>query len=205
MDYGCAGQIGTEPTPAEYVMTMRALFLAGDPPRVWRRWHRVAETGDSHYGDDAREQRQGRQAAQQRGNADRRSRGLCPADPPKGTWHPARVAFAPRFGWWLRSDIIWSKPKPAYPSVTTSDARVFNITFPAHEVGRGTSTTPTRRRSGPTARRATSRTATRPRSSEQPHDGASVHRRAARRSRATRLSGRSRLSHTRARTRDDAA
>ncbi len=116
-DYGMPGQIGLEKTPEEYVQKLVEVFR-----EVWRvlrsdgvLWLNL---GDSYAGS-----------------------GKCPSNGLNGEQHrledvhsaivpsglkpkdlcgiPWRVAFALQAdGWWLRQDIIWSKPNPMPESVT---------------------------------------------------------------------------------------
>jgi len=130
-DYGCAGQIGMEPTPAEYVATMRALFaeirrVLRDDGTAWLNLgdsYAATTRGSSGKGD------------KQRSNAgtlieDRAwavPQGLKPKDLVGIPW---RVAFAlQEDGWWLRSDIIWSKPNPMPESVTDRPTRAHEYVF----------------------------------------------------------------------------
>ena len=83
--------------------------------------------GDNYAATTRGSSGKGDQAAQQRGDADRRSRGLCLGDSSRRdlVGIPWRVAFALQEddGWWLRSDIIWSKTEPMPESVTDRPTR----------------------------------------------------------------------------------
>ncbi len=127
-DYGCAGQIGMEPTPAAYVETMRALFA--EIRRVLRddgtAWLNLGDSyaantgagGGNHLGTG-----QGRASH----GHDKRRCGLKPKDLVGIPW---RVAFALQDdGWWLRSDIVWSKPNPMPESVTDRPTRAHEYVF----------------------------------------------------------------------------
>jgi DNA modification methylase len=134
-DYGVAGQIGMEMTPAEYIGAMVEVFsevrrvLANDGT-CWLnlgdsyandgKWG--GETGGKQaYLDDANRKRVGRE---------KRITGLKPKDL---LMIPARVALALQAdGWWLRSEIVWAKPNPMPESVTdrptSSHEKIFLLT-----------------------------------------------------------------------------
>lgn len=118
-DYGCAGQIGLEASPDEFVDELVAVF------RETRRVLRSDGTlwlviGDSYAND-------GKWGGHTGGKhvkalhcspigRNKRYTGLKPKDLIGIPW---MVAFALRSdGWWLRSDNIWSKPNPMPESVT---------------------------------------------------------------------------------------
>lgn len=142
-DYGVAGQIGLELTPDEYVRELVAVF--SDVRRVLRDdgtlWLNL---GDSYAG--SRSGPQGktgemvdREVVKHRAmQSMTKAKGGDPKNPRKGPgWNdapnrqairglkykdlvgiPWMVAFALRAdGWWLRQDIIWSKPNPMPESV----------------------------------------------------------------------------------------
>ena len=124
-DYGVAGQLGLEPTPAEYIAAMVAVFrevrrvLRGDGT-LW------LNIGDSYAGS---------WGAQSRKETPAGLHGNQIANHPKAASHtgairqaelkpkdligiPWALAFALRDdGWWLRKDIIWSKKAPMPESV----------------------------------------------------------------------------------------
>ena len=128
-DYGTAGQLGLERTPDEYVARMMAVF------REVRRVLRPDGTlwlnlGDS-YASDAKGS--GGPSDKQLSNAGSRyetkrlDHGLKPKDLVGIPW---RVAFALQAdGWWLRSDIIWSKPNPMPESVTDRPTKAHEYLF----------------------------------------------------------------------------
>lgn len=118
-DYGVDGQIGLEPTPAEYVAEMVAVFreirrvLAGDGV-LW------LNLGDS-YASQGGMTGVGPNATV--GSTLRQSEGRTrPASvlaPKNLLGIPWRVAFALQDdGWTLRNDIIWNKPNAMPESVT---------------------------------------------------------------------------------------
>jgi DNA modification methylase len=149
-DYGVSGQLGLEATPEEYTAHLVDVFRAvrrvlKDDGTLW------LNLGDSYSGSgkggnpDAGKQstnhgsqtvgtlygkvgETARQAAVT--NVGRR---LCtqagwPAKQLIGI--PWRVAFALQAdGWWLRSDIIWSKPNPMPESVTDRPTKAHEYLF----------------------------------------------------------------------------
>jgi len=145
-DYGVAGQIGLETTPAEYVAVMVEVF--GEVRRVLREdgtlW---LVLGDSYTGSgkggnpDPGSSKQATNAGSQTiGTFTNVSRRLC-AEQGVASKNlvgiPWRVAFALQAdGWYLRSDIIWSKPNPMPESVrdrpTKAHEYVFLLSKSAH-------------------------------------------------------------------------
>ena len=125
-DYGCAGQIGLEGTPDEYVEKLVAVFrevrrVLADDGTLW------LNLGDSYSGsmkgsggnDPERSCKQvtnsGSYFGSQVDNARKINTGLKPKDLMGIPW---RVAFALQAdGWYLRQDIIWAKPNPMPESV----------------------------------------------------------------------------------------
>lgn len=145
-DYGTAGQIGLEPTLAEYVQTMVQVFR--DVRRVLRDdGVCFINLGDSYAGgktgrddnsavDRARMDAHGHgggvklQAAGNNGVPRKPTDGLKPKDL---MMVPARVALALQDdGWWLRSDIIWAKrncmPESVVDRPTSSHEHIFLLT-----------------------------------------------------------------------------
>lgn len=142
-DYKQEGQIGLERTPEEYVASIVHVFR-----EVWRvlkpdgtLWLNL---GDSYAGSwgaqsrDANGAMQGRDVVAQRqiARAVRRETltgsvkhlvGLKPKDLVGIPW---RVAFALQAdGWYLRSDIIWSKPNPMPESVQDRPTKAHEYIF----------------------------------------------------------------------------
>ena len=130
-DYDCAGQIGQEPTPAEYVATMRALFaeirrVLRDDGTVW------LNLGDSYAASTKGSSGKGDKQRSNAGTliADRSWRVPAGMKPKDLVGIPWRVAFAlQEDGWWLRSDIVWSKPNPMPESVTDRPTRAHEYVF----------------------------------------------------------------------------
>ncbi len=144
-DYGVEGQLGLEPTPQLYVEDMVTAFQAV------RRVLKVDGTlwlnlGDSYAGSwGAQSRPDGRPMALADGGDMLSARqieahprgthtgslkntpGLKPKDLVGIPW---RVAFALQAdGWWLRSDIIWSKPNPMPESVTDRPTKSHEYVF----------------------------------------------------------------------------
>ena len=132
-DYGCNGQLGLEPTPEEYVANLVAVFA--EVKRVLREdgtlWlvlgdSYASRTGYTGRGDDGTGCPTSRLGPKRDGcpsNTGMGARTRIEKNPdlkPKDLIGiPWRVAFALQSdGWYLRSDIIWSKPNPMPESVT---------------------------------------------------------------------------------------
>lgn len=134
-DYGMPGQIGLEPTPAEFVRAMVEVFR--EVRRILRPdgtlWLNLGDsyasttkgsggTGKSGLMRDGRpdEGRQTADAANSRAKfSEPRKFSLDGLKPKDLLMIPARVAMALQDdGWYLRSDIIWHKPNPMPESVT---------------------------------------------------------------------------------------
>lgn len=132
-DYGCDGQIGLEASPLEFVAEMVSVFR--EVRRVLRPdgicWLNLGDSMAGSWGAQGRPQgdgqMSGRSVASARqiashprfeGKTGTRGKeiGLKPKDMMGIPW---RVAFAlQEDGWYLRQDIIWSKPNPMPESVT---------------------------------------------------------------------------------------
>lgn len=121
-DYGHPGQLGLEPTIGEFIANMVEVFdlarqVLADDGTCWVNMgdsyvgNRGAAWGPSPSSTDAR----GMTASRRRDNeqiprSDVRVEGLKEKDLVGQPW---RLAFALQdAGWWLRQDIIWSKPNP---------------------------------------------------------------------------------------------
>jgi DNA modification methylase len=133
-DYGTAGQVGLEATPEEYVATLVGIFrevrrVLRDDGTVW------LNLGDSFARDGGAVTAPGASATtgntlanvDTRDAARARTIGLKPKDLVGIPW---RVAFALQAdGWYLRSDIIWSKPNPMPESVTDRPTKAHEYVF----------------------------------------------------------------------------
>ena len=130
-DYGVDGQLGLEPTPGEYVAKMVAVFrevrrVLRDDGTLW------LNLGDS-YANDTKwgGSSGGKHVADLHGDSGigrgKRNTGLKAKDLVGIPW---RVAFALQAdGWYLRSDIIWSKPNPMPESVTDRPTKAHEYLF----------------------------------------------------------------------------
>lgn len=140
-DYGVIGQIGLERTPQEYVDSIVAVMR-----EVWRVLREDGvlwlNLGDSyHQGNkgSSGQIRPGDKQGTNRGSLDtRRGDSLGPnrttkldgIKPKDLVGIPWRVALALQAdGWYLRADIIWSKPNPMPESVTDRPTRAHEYIF----------------------------------------------------------------------------
>lgn len=128
-DYGVIGQIGMNTTPEEYVIELVDVFedvkrVLVDDGVLW------LNLGDSYQ--NAKGQAGGvdpKQPARRPGL--RPQDGAVPGLKPKDiVGIPWMVAFALRAaGWYLRSDVIWSKPNPMPESVTDRPTKAHEYIF----------------------------------------------------------------------------
>jgi DNA modification methylase len=133
-DYGVPGQIGLEPSPAQYLDTIVQVFR-----EVWRvlrpdgtLWCNLGDT----YASGGRGGGGSYMAERGDGSWQRRSWVNGWRSAPSGLKHkdmvgiPWRVAFALQDdGWYLRSDIIWSKPNPMPESVSDRPTKAHEYLF----------------------------------------------------------------------------
>jgi DNA modification methylase len=134
-DYGHAGQLGLESSPAEYVANMVEVFalvrdLLADDGTLWLNLGDSYATGAGGVGNCPGGGKQG-DAWKERGKMTPPNRmpieGLKPKDLCGIPW---RVAFALQAaGWYLRSDIIWHKPNPMPESVTDRPTKSHEYLF----------------------------------------------------------------------------
>jgi DNA modification methylase len=142
-DYGVEGQIGLEPTPEEYVEKMVEVFrevrrVLRDDGTLW------LNLGDSYANAGGAQQphrdscggigkkgTRGTQPYHAAGGGFERPSALAGGLKPKDlVGIPWRVAFALQAdGWYLRSDIIWSKPNPMPESVTDRPTKSHEYVF----------------------------------------------------------------------------
>jgi DNA modification methylase len=129
-DYKVAGQLGLEKTPAEYVAELVKTF--SEVKRVLKSdgtlWLNL---GDSYANDGKWGGHTGGKHVKVLHNSpigrNKKYTGLKPKDLIGIPW---RVAFALQAdGWYLRSDIIWSKPNPMPESVTDRCTRSHEYMF----------------------------------------------------------------------------
>jgi DNA modification methylase len=134
-DYGVAGQLGLERTPEEYVENMVAVFR--EVKRVLRPdgvlflnlgdSYASGSSGDKNIGDPNNPAIGHGGKSNYKARARGRVVGLKPKDLVGIPW---RVAFALQAdGWYLRSDIIWSKPNPMPESVTDRPTKAHEYIF----------------------------------------------------------------------------
>ena len=130
-DYGHAGQLGLEATPDAFVAAMVSVF-----GEVWRVlandgvcWLNLGDSyaNDTKWGGSSG----GKHISALHGNTGigrgRRDTGLKSKDLVGVPW---RVAFALQAaGWYLRSDVIWSKPNPMPESVTDRPTKAHEYIF----------------------------------------------------------------------------
>lgn len=127
-DYGCEGQIGAEPTPQAYVDTIvdvmsRVHRVLRDDGTLW------LNLGDSYAGTGGGGQgaRGARASRTTRQFQSKKADGLKYKDLCGIPW---RVALGlQEAGWWLRCDVIWSKPNPVPASVTDRPTRSHEYVF----------------------------------------------------------------------------
>jgi DNA modification methylase len=134
------GQIGLEPTPEAYVETMVAVFrevrrVLRDDGTVW------LNLGDSYAGsgkgafgtDEARDAYRPKvKETYVPTRAEAPTAGVVPVGlkPKDLVGIPWRVAFALQAdGWYLRSDVVWSKPNPMPESVTDRPTKSHEYVF----------------------------------------------------------------------------
>lgn len=127
-DYGVEGQLGLEATPEEYLSNMVDVFRA--VRRVLRSdgvaW---VNMGDCYAGAGYSNHENTGGALRTQGGKQHHSSGtgLKPKDLVGMPW---RLAFALQSdGWWLRSDVIWSKPNPMPESVTDRPTKAHEYVF----------------------------------------------------------------------------
>lgn len=131
-DYDVPGQLGLEPTPEEYVAKMVQVFR--EVRRVLRDdgccWMNLGDSYNSQPGQRSVDDKAGSKQATNRGSNDVGSRS-CPGLKPKDlVGIPWRVAFALQAdGWYLRSEVIWSKPNPMPESVTDRPTKAHEQIF----------------------------------------------------------------------------
>jgi DNA modification methylase len=132
-DYGCEGQIGLEATPDAYVAELVAVFrevrrVLRDDGTLW------LNIGDSYASGGGNTAMTGGKSDPARGLAmgfGSLKRGIPIGLKPKDIIGiPWMLAFALRAdGWYLRQDIIWSKPNPMPESVTDRCTKAHEYLF----------------------------------------------------------------------------
>jgi len=134
-DYGTDGQLGLEPTPEQYVENLVNVFrevkrVLRDDGTLWLNLGDSYTSGGRDYRDPGKSEMNGGGRV-----AGLTNKGMRP-DTPAGlkakdlVGIPWRVAFALQAdGWWLRSDIIWSKPNPMPESVRDRPTKAHEYLF----------------------------------------------------------------------------
>jgi len=134
-DYGNGGQIGLEKTPEAFVASLVAVFaevwrVLKDDGTVW------LNLGDSYSGGKTGRADGGRSSETFTGNPYHGEVSPSQRAVPLGykakdlVGIPWRVAFALQAaGWYLRADIIWSKPNPMPESVTDRPTKAHEYIF----------------------------------------------------------------------------
>jgi DNA modification methylase len=125
-DYGVAGQIGLEGTPADYVFRLVDVFR--EVRRVLRNdgtlWVNI---GDSYAANRSYQVRDNKHTDVGNDMPCRVPDGCKPKDLIGIPW---MLAFALRAdGWYLRSDVIWHKPNPMPESVTDRPTKAHEYLF----------------------------------------------------------------------------
>jgi DNA modification methylase len=117
-DYGVDGQLGLEKTPEEFVENLVKVFretkrVLKDDGTLW------LNLGDSYAANGGHKQSAGNKQNTNKGSIKHEVRKPSPGLKQKDLIGiPWRVAFALQAdGWYLRQDIIWSKPNPMPESV----------------------------------------------------------------------------------------
>ena len=129
-DYGHTAQMGLESTPDEYVAELVNVFrkvrrVLRDDGTLW------LNLGDSYAGNGGVGAHKGEMAGRKHGAALRSARpGFGDLKPKDLIGIPWRVAFALQSdGWYLRQDIVWSKPNPMPESVTDRCTKAHEYVF----------------------------------------------------------------------------
>ena len=130
-DYGVDGQIGLEKTPEEFIQKMVEVFrevkrVLRDDGTVWLNLGDCyASSPAGNFSEDMPKPGDGGAYRQNKPKCD--FNGLKQKDMVGMPW---RVAFALQAdGWYLRSDIIWSKPNPMPESVTDRPTKSHEYIF----------------------------------------------------------------------------
>jgi DNA modification methylase len=131
-DYGVSGQLGLEDNPNEYVIAMLEVF--SEVRRVLRSdgtlWLNIGDSyvaGGRGGGGSFADERPGWDGVPMEFGKKRGIPGLKPKDLCGIPW---LLAFALRSdGWYLRQDIIWSKPNPMPESVTDRCTKAHEYLF----------------------------------------------------------------------------
>lgn len=131
-DYGCDGQIGLEATPEAFLAEMVAVFrevrrVLRDDGVCWANMGDGYAAGGMGAGSGKQLTNRGTSAGRHMDKPRRPAEGYKPKDLIGMPW---RLVFALQAdGWWLRSDVIWSKPNPMPESVTDRPTKAHEYVF----------------------------------------------------------------------------
>lgn len=140
-DYGHDGQIGLEETPEQFVQKLVEVFrevrrVLKDDGTLWLNLadsYANQKSGDTYSGFNERWSGTGiggKQSNTFRNTDKKRKYDFGGCKPKDLIGVPWMVAFALRAdGWWLRQDIIWSKPNPMPESVTDRCTKAHEYIF----------------------------------------------------------------------------
>lgn len=136
-DYNIAGQIGLEPSPDAYVAALVGVYM-----EVWRVladdgciWVNLGDSyaAGGHGGGGVFMEMRGKSGSEAWAHRQDKTGWRKPPDglkPKDLIGIPWRVAFALQAdGWYLRSDVIWSKPNPMPESVTDRPTKAHEYVF----------------------------------------------------------------------------
>lgn len=131
-DYGIDGQLGVEEAPGDYVRRLVDLFR--EVRRVLRSdgtcWLNLGDTYANAGGSELAWATRNEQGKKRRGSAKVPRKSLVGLKTKDLVGIPWEVAFAMRAdGWWLRQDIVWSKPNPMPESVRDRCTRAHEYLF----------------------------------------------------------------------------
>jgi DNA modification methylase len=136
-DYGVDGQLGLEPTPAQFVESMVAVFrlvreLLADNGTLWLNMGDSYSSAPKGSPDNLTSGLTNHGRASFRANCldravDKSAGGLKPKDLCGIPWRLALALQAD--GWYLRSDIIWHKPNPMPESITDRPTKAHEYVF----------------------------------------------------------------------------
>ena len=131
-DYGVDGQIGLEKTPDEYISKMvqvgREIWRVLKPDGTL--WWNIGDSyaGSGNGSNDYREE--GASLSKNNNKYGTHKPGMAGMKPKDLIGIPWMLAFALRAdGWYLRSDIIWSKPNPMPESVKDRPTKAHEYVF----------------------------------------------------------------------------
>jgi DNA modification methylase len=129
-------QLGLEPTPDEYVANMVKVFqevkrVLRDDGTLWLNLgDSYAGTNNGYAGDHCPSNAKSLSRGMGQRTMSQRNTVVGGLKPKDLCGIPWRVAFALQAdGWWLRSDIIWSKPNPMPESVTDRPTKAHEYLF----------------------------------------------------------------------------